>query len=158
VLYSAVRFARHEKCLRGVTCEIKVETDRQAFIDAPRLRQVLFNLVRNAGHAMRDGQAEAGRARITLRVCAEDAEGLCIEVVDNGKGMDPETAGRVFERGFTAAGKGGMGVGLTVCERIVKGHDGRIDFDTVLGAGTTFRVHLPGTPPKGTGQGAPSRG
>lgn len=157
VLHSAVRFARHEKCLRGVRCDIKVETDRRAYIDAPRLRQVLFNLVRNAGHAMRDGQAEAGAAHITLRVCPEEADGICIEVIDNGKGMSPETASRVFERGFTAAGKGGMGVGLTVCERIVKAHDGRIDFDTTLGAGTTFRVHLPGTPPKNSGQSVQSR-
>ena len=50
-----------------------------------------------------------------------------------------------------------MCVFLTVCERILKAHDVLIDFDTVLGAGTTFRVHLPGTPPKSSGQSNQSR-
>lgn len=147
-LYSAVRFAKHERSVRGVVCAVRTETDRVVSIDPPRLRQVLFNLVRNAGHAMREGQIEAGRAHILLRLRDDGPDGVCIEVHDNGKGMDSETAKRIFETGFSAAGKGGMGVGLTVCTRIIHAHGGRIEFDSTLGVGTTFRLHLPGTLPK----------
>jgi signal transduction histidine kinase len=154
-LVSAMRFARHERSLRGVRCTIKVETERKVYIDPPRLRQVLFNLVRNAGHAMRDGQIEASQAYILLRCCDEGPEGVCLEVQDNGKGMDSAVAQRVYEQGFSAAGKGGLGVGLTVCQRIIQAHGGRIDFDSTPGVGTIFRLHLPGTLPKASSSSQP---
>ena len=67
-----------------------------------------------------------------------------MEIEDSGRGMSPEVQKRLFEPFYTtkAVGKG-TGLGLSIAFGIIVKHDGRIDFRSELGRGTTFRITLP---------------
>ena len=105
---------------------------------ASQINQVVMNLVVNAAHAM--GKE---RGRITIRTGAAD-EQVWLEVADTGAGMAPDILKRIFEPFFTTKPVGkGTGLGLSLSYGIVQKHRGRIDVDSVMGRGTTFRVTLP---------------
>lgn len=102
-----------------------------------QLNQVFMNLLVNAGHAIE------ARGTITIRTGA-DAEQVWVEIADSGKGISPEHLTRIFEPFFTTKPVGkGTGLGLSVSYSIVKKHHGRIEVESEIGKGTTFRVWLP---------------
>lgn len=105
---------------------------------ASQINQVVMNLVVNAAHAMGEK-----RGRITIRTGTE-GEQVWLEVGDTGSGIPPETLKRIFEPFFTTKPIGkGTGLGLSLSYGIVQKHNGRIDVDSVVDHGTTFRVTLP---------------
>jgi PAS domain S-box-containing protein len=122
--------------------------------DETQLRQVVLNLVANAGEAMRDrpGSVVVRTARraatpedlAKARGADELAPGPCVvlEVGDEGAGMDEATRERVFEPFFSTKLRG-RGLGLAAVLGIVRGHGGRIDLDSAPGQGSRFRVWLP---------------
>lgn len=66
-----------------------------------------------------------------------------ISVTDTGFGIEPENVPKIFHPFFTARKKIGLGLGLSICERIVRNHGGRIEVESEPGKGTSFKVHLP---------------
>jgi two-component system sensor histidine kinase PilS (NtrC family) len=112
--------------------EVKLEVDRPLRINADpaKLRQVLWNLVRNA--------AEAGGK--TVRV--EARAGTTITISDDGSGMAKDVLARMFDPFFTTKPKG-TGLGLAICYAIVAEHGGRIDTESEVGKGTKVVVTLP---------------
>jgi two-component system OmpR family sensor kinase len=109
--------------------------------DEARLRQVLGNLVINAVIHTPLGTP------VEVRVRTESTDAV-IEVADRGPGLPPEAAERVFERFYRAdpargRGNGGSGLGLAIVAAIVAAHGGRVEVETELDVGTTFRVRLP---------------
>ena len=111
------------------------------------INQVLLNLLVNAAHAIADVPRTADkptRGRITVSTRRiEDA--VEVRVCDTGTGIPEETRHRIFEPFYTTKDVGrGTGQGLTLAHSaIVKRHGGRIWFETEVGKGTTFIVHLP---------------
>jgi len=106
-------------------------------IDPGHFVQVLMNIAVNARDAMPIG----GAFSIATRNIGEE---VVVELSDTGTGMPPEVASRVFEPFFTTKGVGrGTGLGLSVVHGIVQQAGGRIEIDSKLGAGTTFRVCFP---------------
>jgi PAS domain S-box-containing protein len=110
------------------------------------IRQVLANLVSNAIDAMM--QQEAGRLLLrTAETChwATGREGIAITVADNGSGMDPVVARRIFEPFYSTKGITGTGLGLWVSREIVNKHHGVIQIRsrTSPPSGTVFRLFLP---------------
>lgn len=105
------------------------------------IQQVLLNLLRNSAQAL-TGQDRA--PCISLRSFQLGDE-VCIEVEDNGPGMNEETRKRVFEPFFTTKSPGqGTGLGLSVSYSIIHDeHRGDISVHSVAGKGTRFRVTLP---------------
>jgi signal transduction histidine kinase len=99
--------------------------------------QVLGNLTLNACQAMKDG----GRLIITSRI---QNERIRIAVQDTGTGISPENMKKLFEPLFTTKPKG-IGLGLAVCQKLIKANNGRIEVesDGVPGKGSTFTVWLP---------------
>ena len=100
--------------------------------DAAQLRQILWNLVRNAI------QASSAGARVRVRVERQD-QGVVIEVSDEGQGIDNDTIDQLFDAFFTTRTHG-VGMGLAVVRRIVDDHGWRIEVDGGQGRGATFRV------------------
>jgi PAS domain S-box-containing protein len=111
--------------------------------DHTEIEQVLLNLIKNAAQAMAEGGTPRPH-RITLRTRREHECG-CIEVQDNGPGMDEQTQRRVFEPFFTTKAVGvGTGLGLSVSYFIVtEQHKGTMDVASSPGAGTCFTICLP---------------
>jgi signal transduction histidine kinase len=112
----------------------------QAECDPLRISQVLNNLVSNAIKYSPDG----GRVEVTARSAPG---GVVISVSDEGVGMSADDLKQIF-RPFQRVGAAkefipGIGLGLSVSRRLVEAHGGRIEVDSVLGRGTTFRVFVP---------------
>jgi PAS domain S-box-containing protein len=117
--------------------------------DPNALYQALVNLVRNALDAMpsggrltvRMGWADAGVA-LPGRHHGASARRVRIEIADSGVGINPGDADRVFNPFFSTK-DGGTGLGLALTHKIVEDHGGSIDFRSIVGAGTTFRIDIP---------------
>lgn len=112
--------------------------------DGEKLRRVVINLVENALQAVRYRvEVEKGSDyRPTLRVATSLVDGaLCIEVSDNGMGMDLDTASRAFEPLFTTKPRG-TGLGLAVVKKVVDEHGGRVLLSSQPRQGTRVSVFL----------------
>ena len=105
--------------------------------DPQQLQQVLANLCLNALDAMPDG------GKLTVAAEMDAPEWLTITVADTGFGIDADTLEKIFQPFFTARKRKGLGLGLPVCERIIKAHGGSIEVQSVPNEGATFKIHLP---------------
>ncbi|MDA8099158.1 MAG: ATP-binding protein [Nitrospiraceae bacterium] len=111
-------------------------------VDADDMRQVFVNLINNALHAMPKGGA------LTIR-CGHESHGagrdsVVITVSDTGHGIPDDHLDKIFDPFFTTRTDGeGAGLGLSMSYLIVQNHGGRIEVESSLGTGTTFRVVLP---------------
>ncbi|TAL47588.1 MAG: response regulator [Methylovulum sp.] len=102
-----------------------------------QLNQVFMNLLLNAAQAIET------QGDITIRTGHNDRE-VWVEISDNGQGIAPEHLTRLFEPFFTtkAIGKG-TGLGLSISQNIIRKHGGRIEVNSNIGQGATFRAWLP---------------
>ncbi len=107
--------------------------------DANALRQVLINLVNNAIEAV----AMTRGKRVVIVGSRDDAERVFIEVEDSGPGIPGDIRGKLFMPFATSGKKGGLGLGLAICEEITKSHSGTITAEAPPGGGSLFRVALP---------------
>jgi len=132
-------------------CGIEVCTDLApdlpaSRIDPHQLEQVFVNLINNAQQALLAGD-QVGMLMIqTRRAPAQngDPPRTHIRFIDNGPGIPPEVMARLFEPFFTTKRAGqGTGLGLAVCDRIVREYGGRIWAQNNPGGGATFTVELP---------------
>jgi signal transduction histidine kinase len=99
----------------------------------------LTNLLLNAIEAMPRG------GDIILQTLVE-ANGVSVEIRDTGVGMTADVRRRLFDPFFTTKGARGTGLGLSVSQAIIKGHQGTLTVDSEPGRGTTFIITLPCTP------------
>ncbi len=108
--------------------------------NAEQLVQVFMALLLNAMDAMGD----RGVVTIRTRRGSSIEEGAIAEVVDQGHGIARSELSKIFEPFYTTKAPGrGTGLGLSICYGIMQEHGGRIEVDSVLGQGTTFRLILP---------------
>jgi PAS domain S-box-containing protein len=102
-----------------------------------QMRQVMLNMLKNAKEAMPKG------GTLTVRTNKQDKKVL-IHIQDTGIGIPEELKDKVFEAFFTTKQKvKGVGLGLSVCYGIIKGHGGEIKVESEEGKGTTFIITLP---------------
>ena len=111
--------------------------------DEASLQRVLINVLDNAVNATQPG----GQLEIAARASASsDAKGagIIIEITDTGTGIAPELLPKIFDLFVTTKPSGkGTGLGLVVCQEIVKAHGGTIDIKSEIGQGTCVRIFLP---------------
>jgi two-component system sensor histidine kinase PilS (NtrC family) len=125
--------ARGDQAFAAVEVTADVDKPLRLHADPAKLRQVVWNLLRNAA------QAGGHHVRITAR---DDAGGATITVTDDGAGIPPERVARIFDPFFTTKSKG-TGLGLATCHAVVVEHGGRIDVESTVGKGTKMVVRLP---------------
>jgi two-component system sensor histidine kinase HydH len=120
--------------------------------DANQLRQVFINLFSNAAEAM----AEGGVLTLSGGLEPGPPALLRIAVSDSGGGMEPDALGNIFSPFFTTK-RGGHGLGLSLSQRIIDAHGGRITVENFPGRGLTFQLYLPLPPPEEAVRTGPSK-
>ncbi len=105
--------------------------------DSDLMKQAILNLVLNGVQSMTAGGTLTMKAH-------RDNEMILAEVMDQGCGIPPEAQEKIFELYYTTkSDKGGSGIGLAQTYQIMQWHYGSVEFDSIVGAGTTFRLRLP---------------
>jgi two-component system sensor histidine kinase HydH len=104
-------------------------------LDVDLFKQALWNLIRNAHHAMPDG----GDLILQTRL---DGDFAVLDVTDTGVGMTPDIAAKVFDA-FYSTKAGGSGLGLPTTRKIVEAHGGEIALQSEPGQGSRFTIRLP---------------
>jgi signal transduction histidine kinase/CheY-like chemotaxis protein len=140
-LDAALRLAHHELRHRAVV-EVRHGELPPVVAEAHELAQVFLNLLVNAAQAIPEGHAEEHRVEVETRT---DAKGWAvISFRDTGVGIPPEVLDRIFEPFFTTKPLGiGTGLGLAISHGIVTEAGGRMEVESRVGHGSTFRVVLP---------------
>jgi PAS domain S-box-containing protein len=114
----------------------------QVRIDSDLMKQAILNLVINGVQSMAAG------GTLTIKARREE-EMILAEVLDQGCGIPPDAQEKIFELYYTTKGdEGGSGIGLAQTYQIMQWHYGSVEFDSIVGAGTTFRLRLPAAKPE----------
>jgi PAS domain S-box-containing protein len=117
-----------------VTCELPSQP-LMVKVDTDFIKQAILNVVLNGVQVMPNG------GRLTISARRED-DMVVTEIRDQGGGIAPDVQDKIFELYFTTK-KGGTGIGLAQTYQILQWHYGSVDFESVEGEGTTFRLRLP---------------
>ena len=133
-----VEIFKYEAMMQECEFAVSLEPGLVAVADSDALRQVIWNLARNAAQAM---SGDRGRLSVTTRSSEDFAD---IVVGDSGAGIDREKLKRIFDPFFTTK-PGGTGLGLAIAHSIVEAHGGAILVTSVEGEGTEFTIRLPRT-------------
>jgi signal transduction histidine kinase len=109
-------------------------------MDARQVKQALLSVLRNALQSMPEG----GLLSVTSSYSIQEEE-ICVTVSDTGEGITPENIDRVFNAFFSTRPEG-LGLGLTLTNRIVQHHNGRVALKSIVGMGTTVFLYFPAQP------------
>jgi two-component system sensor histidine kinase PilS (NtrC family) len=131
-----LQVAKGDQVFAEVELASDVERPLAVHADPAKLRQVLWNLVRNAAEAA----AEGGK-HVTI-TAKKLSGGARITVADDGPGIPESVMGRIFDPFFTTKPKGN-GLGLATSHSVIAEHGGRIDVESAVGKGTKMVVSLP---------------
>ena len=150
VLSATARFLQADFRQSGIDLVLDIEPLLPSVeIDEAQLRQALLNILGNARQVMSAG------GRVVLASRAGMGGEIVIAVEDTGPGIPPDMLEKVFDPFFSKRA-GGTGLGLAIARQMVDNHHGRIDVESEVGKGTSFRIRLPRR--QGVVAGAPSRG
>jgi PAS domain S-box-containing protein len=138
IIHKTIDLVKGHAAKNHVETVTTIEEDLpRLYVDAQQVQQVILNLCLNAVDAMPTG------GKLTVGAARDSTDRITITVSDTGYGIDAETARKIFQPFFTAKKRRGLGLGLSICDRIVKAHGGRITVNSKPGEGTTFAVLLP---------------
>ena len=121
---------------------VEVEQDVEALVDRPTLRQALINLLDNAIKYTETG------GKIKLRTAKTPDDRAMVEIIDNGPGIAGEHCDAIFDRFYRieperSSETGGAGLGLAIARHMVEINGGRVELQSKMGQGSTFRIVLP---------------
>jgi PAS domain S-box-containing protein len=121
---------------RKLEVKVEVSDDLPTILgDSDQIKQVFFNLIKNAMEAMQPN----GSLRIIAR---RDDDYVYLQFVDTGSGISEENLSKVFQAYYTTK-KGGHGLGMMIVERIMRAHGGHINIESRKGAGTAITLQFP---------------
>jgi len=136
VLADVLRFQQNELADRGIRVEVETpEALPPVMADRNQLKQVFFNLIKNAMEAMKPG----GRLRIAARA---DDEYVHLAFGDTGSGIKQDDLVRLFQPYHTTKA-GGHGLGLMIVQRILREHGGQVGIESKEGVGTVVSLQFP---------------
>jgi C4-dicarboxylate-specific signal transduction histidine kinase len=139
LIFTVLAIVRHELQTHGVDLRTQLDESLPALEgDRVQLQQVVLNLVMNAIEAM---QSAAPRT-LSIRSCLSKPNFVHVAIEDTGTGIDPSNHDHIFNPMFTTKARG-MGIGLSVCQSIVKSHNGRIWVTGGIEKGSIFQFELP---------------
>ena len=127
--------------IQGILNNVQIESVIDSSIpaihcDMNQMKQVLINLLKNSIEPMPKGGS------ISLRVQQADEHYIRITIEDEGEGIPPERLSRLGEPFYSLKEKG-TGLGIMICQRIIREHHGELRFHSVVNEGTTVEILLP---------------
>jgi two-component system NtrC family sensor kinase len=147
IVIETLRLVTYNKRFNGIRLEPELALDlRPAFADDNEIQQVLLNLLFNAADA---SHREGSVIRIITENLGDRQNGggvgrVAIRIIDHGVGIPPDNLNRVFDPFFTTKPAGsGVGLGLSLCQRIILANGGTIKVESEVGKGTTVSITLP---------------
>jgi two-component system, sensor histidine kinase and response regulator len=135
---AGLEMAAHEK---GIQLCVDIPSDLpEVYMDSDTFREVLSNLIANAIKYNRP------EGKVCISACEKD-DWVVVAIEDTGPGMDEKEIPFIFEQFYRSKAKEvrrqqGTGLGLTIVQKIVRAHGGKIDVQTRLGEGSTFSVYI----------------
>jgi PAS domain S-box-containing protein len=126
----------------GIKIEKSFSSSRKVVLRRGEIMQVISNLIANAIHAMPGG----GTLSISVSDTATPADGVAMNIADNGEGIAPNVLPNVFDAFFTTRATVGTGIGLFIAKSFIEGHGGQIGIESHAQPekhGTTVRIFLP---------------
>ena len=132
--------SRRELELGAVT--LRADLDRtlpDVEVDRLQIQHVVLNLVRNAIEAMNDVD---GRPRVLKVMTGAGVEYISVSIIDTGPGIGSTATDRLFEPLYTTK-RNGLGLGLSICRRIISAHGGQLRVEASTASGTSFVFTLP---------------
>lgn len=137
LIKKTISICQFDKDLEKMKLVYSQEDNEPAIVNAnpDKIQQVLINLIRNAAHA----SEPKSKIEISLE---QKNDNWVISVRDYGSGIPEEIQQKIWEPFFTTKASG-TGLGLDICKKIIKNHDGEIWFESQVGVGTTFFIELP---------------
>ncbi|WP_432474086.1 sensor histidine kinase [Amphritea sp. HPY] len=118
------------------------DTPLSLFVDPIEIQQLLVNLIRNSLEAMQDQQADR---HLTIQLQIQGFEQVILSISDTGPGIEDSQLENLF-KAFHSSKPDGLGLGMSICKRIVEAHSGDISMMSGLGRGTVVTCTLPASP------------
>ncbi|MFA6142597.1 MAG: ATP-binding protein [Candidatus Omnitrophota bacterium] len=136
-----IAFLKHGMILDSEKIEKRIICEPvYVFADRGQLKQILFNLIKNASHAV-----DKEKSKIIVSVDRNNSDEIAIKIIDNGYGMPKEIMDRLFTPFFTTKDPGkGTGLGLALVKIMIDRNNGRIKVESEEGVGTTFTLIFKG--------------
>jgi K+-sensing histidine kinase KdpD len=136
VMEGALSFIEKDLSKRNVTVVRDFQYAGDCTMDVEKMVRVFYNLAGNAADAMKDGG--------TLTIRTEKRDGtIAIAFTDTGCGIPDEIRSKILEPFFTYGKRHGTGLGLAIVKKIIDDHHGKLEIDSVVNQGTTFRLLIP---------------
>ncbi|MEC9054072.1 MAG: response regulator, partial [Verrucomicrobiota bacterium] len=130
--------------LQGIDFRVDVAEDHKVSGNGNQLCQVMVNMIQNSAQALEGARERGADPQISVSSEKEGEENVWIRVRDNGPGIEPEDLDHVFDPFFTKRDVGeGMGLGLSICHRILESHEGRVEVESDPGKTTVFSIRIP---------------
>lgn len=147
VVNGSLLLCRHQLHMQGVKIDTALAEGLPPIKgNSNQLRQVLLNLMLNAGQAMESSPTR----HIQVTTAPGENGGVEIRIADSGPGIPEEVKAQLFKPFFTTKRRGkGTGLGLSVSRSIIEGHRGNIRVDSAPGQGATFVIRIPRATPTG---------
>jgi two-component system sensor histidine kinase HydH len=124
---------------RKLQIHTKLEKNLFVTIDPDHLKQILWNLIKNAAESIE------AKGKIIIGLGSPRNKRIYLTISDNGTGIDPEKAKHIFDPFYTTKPEG-TGLGLSIIHRIIDTYDGMIDFESIPDKGTLFTIVFKNTP------------
>jgi signal transduction histidine kinase len=142
VIVETLGLFEHQLQQDGIRLATTLDAEPTIMGDATELRQVLTHLLLNAFDAIRE-LGRAGQGCISL-ILVRELDGVKLVITDNGAGMAPDVLKRIFDPFYTTKKVGsGTGLGLSVCQRVIDKHGGKLLVTSTPNEGSVFTILLP---------------
>ncbi len=143
IIDEVLTYVKVQERFRKTTIAKRLDSNLAEFrMDDQQVSLLLVQLLKNAADAINGSQIQSGEAIVKTEMKGSEA---VVTISDNGPGLEPEVKGKLFKAFCTTKGEG-HGYGLWTCARILENHQCRVEIDSHLGKGTTFKLSFPTAP------------